>query len=229
MVNANGAGAVGRMVMMRAGGRVVEAGLGGLNRGRQEADKLAAETFEDLFARYEQKIFNLIFRMVGDYEEAVDLTSDTFVQALKGLPNFRRQSQPYTWLYRIAVNLCKNHFRKKAHRARFFAFSLDRKRDSEEGGEAPEIEDYSQEPGRLVENQELQQQVQKAIAALPADLRTAVVLRDLQGLSYREIAEVVDCSLEAVKSRLFRARGILRERLAAYLSEAGESSAADMG
>jgi RNA polymerase sigma-70 factor (ECF subfamily) len=187
-------------------------------RYRRSADGLAEESFEDLFAQYEHRIFNLIYRMVGDHEEAVDLTSDTFVQALKALPQFRRQSQPYTWLYRIAVNLCKNHFRKKAHRARFFAFSLDQSRTVEGEEEFIEIEDTSQEPGQRLEAGELQAEVEKAIAALPVDLRLAVILRDIQGLSYQEIAQALECTLEAVKSRLFRARAILRKQLSSYLT-----------
>jgi RNA polymerase sigma-70 factor (ECF subfamily) len=187
-------------------------------RYRRSADGLAEESFEDLFAQYEHRIFNLIYRMVGDHEEAVDLTSDTFVQALKALPQFRRQSQPYTWLYRIAVNLCKNHFRKKAHRARFFAFSLDQSRTAEGEEEFIEIEDTSQEPGQRLEAGELQAEVEKAIAALPVDLRLAVILRDIQGLSYQEIAQALECTLEAVKSRLFRARAILRKQLSSYLT-----------
>ena len=188
------------------------------DRCRRSTNGLAEESFEDLFELYEHRIFNLIYRMVGDYEEAVDLTSDTFVQALKALPQFRRQSQPYTWLYRIAVNLCKNHFRKKAHRARFFAFSLDQGRDAEGEEEFVEIEDHSQEPGRMLEAGELHEEVEKAIAALPADLRLTVILRDIQGLSYQEIAQALECTLEAVKSRLFRARATLRKQLSAYLT-----------
>jgi RNA polymerase sigma-70 factor, ECF subfamily len=179
----------------------------------------AEESFEELFARYERKIFNLILRLVGDYDDAADLTSETFVQALRGLPNFRRQSHPYTWLYRIAVNLCKNHFRRKAHRAKVHAFSLDQSQDP--GGEEmrPELEDLRQEPGHRLEVTELQRQVQTAIAALPPDLRLAVILRDSQGLSYQEMTEVLECSLEAVKSRLFRARASLRQTLAPYLEQ----------
>jgi len=181
------------------------------------ASGLAEESFEELFERYEQKIFNLILRLVGNYEDAVDLTSETFVQALKGLPNFRRQSQPYTWLYRIAVNLCKNYFRRNSHRSRFLAFSLDQKQGN--GGQEieVEIEDSSQEPGRLFETSELQHQVGQAILTLPEDMRTAVLLREMQGMSYQEIADVMDCSMEAVKSRLFRARAALKKELQPYI------------
>jgi RNA polymerase sigma-70 factor, ECF subfamily len=179
----------------------------------------AEESFEELFARHERKIFNLILRLVGDYDDAADLTSETFIQALRGLANFRRQSQPYTWLYRIAVNLCKNHFRRKAHRAKVHAFSLDQAQEVAGEELRPELEDLRQEPGRRLEVTELQRQVQAAIAALPLDLRMAVILRDSQGLSYQEMTVILDCSLEAVKSRLFRARASLRKTLAPYLEQ----------
>jgi RNA polymerase sigma-70 factor, ECF subfamily len=179
---------------------------------------LADASFEEIFAQYEQKIFNLVLRMVGNYEEAVDLTSETFFQALRALPSFRRQAQPYTWLYRIAVNLCKNHFRKSAHRARHHAFSLDQGRPDDLEA-VIEIEDNAAEPERLLESYELQREVERAIAALPPDMRIAIVLRDLQGLSYQEIAEALDCTLEAVKSRLFRARAALRKQLEPYMKD----------
>jgi len=224
MVNADGASASGHVLAMRAWDGLAGVGMAGSDHCRENAKGSAAEeSFEELFARYEHKIFNLILRLVGDYEEAVDLTSDTFLQALRGLPNFRRQSQPYTWLYRIAVNLCKNHFRRKAHRARFFAFSLDQRGETEEDTTL-EIQDHRHEPGRLLESRELQEEVGEAIAALPADLRVAVVLRDIQGLSYQEMAEVLDCTLEAIKSRLFRARASLRKALSQYLASKPEDS-----
>lgn len=186
---------------------------------QRSTNALAGESFGDLFDRYEQRIFNLILRLVGNYEDAVDLTSETFAQALRGLPSFRHQAQPYTWLYRIAVNLCKNHFRRNTHRARYHAFSLDQRRDPSGEDATFDIEDQSQEPARLLETFELQHEVEKAIAALPPDMRTAVILRDMQGLSYQEMADVLGCSLEAVKSRLFRARGALRKHLEPFMGE----------
>ncbi|NIM66637.1 MAG: sigma-70 family RNA polymerase sigma factor [Armatimonadetes bacterium] len=224
MPNADGASAAGHIAMTQPGETLAGARMAGSDHCQESARDLAADSFEDLFTCYERKIFNLILRLVGDYEEATDLTSDTFVQALRGLPKFRRQSQPYTWLYRIAVNLCKNHFRRKAHRARFFAFSLDQGRESDGEESTPEIEDCRYEPGRVLEERELQREVEKAIGALAPDLRMAVVLRDFQGLSYQEMAEILDCSLEAIKSRLFRARAALRKSLAAHVSTASETS-----
>lgn len=173
--------------------------------------------FEDLFDRYEKKVFNLIYRLVGDYEDAADLTSDTFVQAYRHLEQFRAEAQAYTWLYRIAVNLCKNHYRRKGVRDRTHAFSLDEQVDLPEGELDRELADWSLSPARQVEARELQVVLQQSIAELPPEAREVVVLRDLQGLSYQEIGEVLGVSSELVKSRLFRARSVLRKKLTPYL------------
>ncbi len=177
------------------------------------------EAFDELFQAYEQKIFNLVYRLVGDYEDAADLTSDTFVRAMRSYDRFRGDAHPYTWLYRIAVNLCKNYFRQQQHRTRVHSFSLDAPLEGEDGPTGREIEDGSQSLQRLVEGAELAEQVQRCLLELRPDFRTLVVLRDLQGLSYREIGRILGCPEKSVKSRLFRARGRLRELLDPYLSE----------
>jgi RNA polymerase sigma-70 factor (ECF subfamily) len=167
----------------------------------------AAEQFEELFARYERKIFNLLLRLVGDYEDAADLTSETFVRALRAADKFRGEAQAYTWLYRIAVNLSKNYFRSKAARP-----------------ETPvEGEVHSQpaaqqgSPEALMQQRELQREVERALLSLPPEARLLILLRDVQGLTYQEIAEVTDSTPDLVKSRLFRARSALRRKLAPYL------------
>jgi len=176
------------------------------------------ESFDDLFERYERKIFNLIYRLVGDYEEAADLASETFVQALRSFDRFRGDAQPYTWLYRIAINLCKNHFRKQAVRHKAHGPSLDERVTlDDEAGAAREVEDWRRAPQRMAEQRELQQEVERAIAALSPDGRMVVILRDVHGLSYQEMAEVIGVTVEVVKARLFRARAVLRARLADYL------------
>jgi RNA polymerase sigma-70 factor (ECF subfamily) len=177
------------------------------------------EAFDELFQAYEQKIFNLVYRLVGDYEDAADLTSDTFVRAMRAYDRFRGDAHPYTWLYRIAVNLCKNYFRQQQHRSRVHSFSLDAPVEGEDGPTTREIEDSSQALQRRVEEAELGEQVQKCLLELRPDLRALIVLRDLQGLSYREIGHVLGCPEKAVKSRLFRARSRLRELLDPYLTE----------
>lgn len=177
------------------------------------------EAFDELFQAYEQKIFNLVYRLVGDYEDAADLTSDTFVRALRAYDRFRGDAHPYTWLYRIALNLCKNYFRQQRHRSRVHSFSLDSPVTSEEGEVPREIEDGRAAPQQQVEAKELGGEVQKCLLALRPDFRALILLRDLQGLSYREIGSILGCSEKAVKSRLFRARAQLRDALSPYLSE----------
>jgi RNA polymerase sigma-70 factor (ECF subfamily) len=182
-----------------------------------DASATTLPPFEVLFERYEKGIFNLIYRMVGDMEDATDLTSQTFLHALRAYDRFRGEAQAYTWLYRIAVNLCKNHFRKRDREARFQLVSLDAPVMSDGEEMERDIEDLTQSPERLMEGQELQVRIQEAIAALAPDLRTVILLRDVQGLSYQEVADITGCTVEAVKSRIFRARGHLRRALGPYL------------
>jgi RNA polymerase sigma-70 factor (ECF subfamily) len=185
---------------------------------RADGSHPVSEAFDELFDTYEQRIFNLVYRLVGDYEDAADLTSETFVRALRGYDRFRGEAQLYTWLYRIAVNLCKNYFRQQQHRSRVHAFSLDAPLEGEEGPGEREIEDVGQEPQRVVEARELEAHVQQCLLQLRPDFRSLVVMRDMQGLSYKEIGDILGCPEKAVKSRLFRARGKLRELLEPYLS-----------
>jgi RNA polymerase sigma-70 factor (ECF subfamily) len=194
----------------------------GSDRGdaQEPAARDAGETagdFADVFDRYQKKIFNLLFRLVGDYEDATDLTSETFVLALRAYDRFRGEAQAYTWLYRIAVNLAKNHFRRRSLRESVHAPSLDEPVDGADDAREREVADWSQAPHRMVETRELQQAVHEAIQGLPEEARLVVVLRDLQGLSYQEMAEVLDTTPDIVKARLFRARAALRKRLAPYL------------
>ena len=155
--------------------------------------------------------------MVGDYEDATDLTSQTFLHALRAYDRFRGEAQEYTWLYRIAVNLCKNHFRKRDREARIDMVSLDAPIMADGEEIERDIEDLTHSPERILEGQELQSVIEQAIISLSTDLRTVILLRDVQGLSYQEVAEVTNCSVEAVKSRIFRARGHLRRILGPVL------------
>lgn len=188
------------------------------SEGRRDSGlEMTAETFEQLFERYQTKIFNLIYRIVGDYEDAADLTSEAFIQAFKGFERFRGESHVYTWLYRIAINTCRNYFRRMGRRRRVPSRSFEGLAP-DELAEVERSADRVQSPEEALESEELRREIMEGIGALPEDFRMAIVLRDLQGLSYQEMAEVLGCSLEAVKSRLFRARRLLSKRLEAYLS-----------
>ncbi len=186
------------------------------DRPTQESERTGqhvAEAFEDLFAAYEQKIFNAVYRMVGDYDDAADLTAETFARALRGFERFRGEAQPYTWLYRIALNLCKNYFRQQQHRSRVHAFSLDSPAEVEGEEIRRELEDSAPSPHAQVEAREMEAKVAEGLVGLRPEFRTLIVLRDLQGLSYQEIGKILGCSEKAVKSRLFRARIQLRDAL----------------
>jgi RNA polymerase sigma-70 factor (ECF subfamily) len=182
-----------------------------------EADGRAR--FRAVVAEYHAKVYNLIYRYVGDAEEAADLTQDTFVCAFRAWPNFRGDSAVYTWLYRIAINLSKNRLKHLKRRRSAEVVSLDEPVAAEEETLDREVEDWSLSPERALESRELGLFLATQVGKLPPDFREAVILRDYQGLSYQEVAEIVGCSVKAVKSRLFRARTLLREKLRPYLSD----------
>jgi RNA polymerase sigma-70 factor (ECF subfamily) len=185
-----------------------------------------APVFEEVVEKYHGKVFQLIYRYTGDYEDACDLTQDTFVRAHRAWREFRGESQIYTWLYRIALNLCHNHRKKGDRRKRAEGPSLDTpvfEDDEKRGGR--DVPDVRAAPSHSIENDELRARLHEALTSLPDNYRTVIVLRDIEGLPYDEIARITDSSLEAIKSRLFRARGLLREMLAPYLF--GESNQPD--
>lgn len=181
-------------------------------------DEEKSAVFDELVDRYERRIFNLIYRIVGDYDEAADLTQDTFVAAYRAFDGFRGDATAYTWLYRVAVNVCKNRFRELGKRRDIEGLSLD---DGETGiGEViteSGITTPLPTPERAFEREEMRRLVEDAIQSLPEDYRIVAVLRDLNGLTYREIAEAADLSIDVVKTRLARARGMLRKKLERYL------------
>lgn len=174
--------------------------------------------FDELVARYEKKIFNVIYRIIGDYEEAADLTQDTFISAYKGLSRFRGDSKVYTWIYQIALNHCRNKLRQRSRARKVPLESLDQPKgwDDEDSGQQREIADTTYAPHVILEDKELHEKIMEAMQALSPEYREVVVLREIQNLSYNEIAEVTGLSLDNVKTRLSRARGMLRRRLEPY-------------
>jgi RNA polymerase sigma-70 factor (ECF subfamily) len=182
-----------------------------------EARPATVPTFEAVVERYHAKVFQLIYRYTGDYEEASDLTQDTFIRAYRAWGEFRGEAQIYTWLYRIALNLCHNQRKKGDRRRRVEGPSLDVSQHDEEDARPFEVADARPQPSHRIENDELRVRLHEALLALPENYRTVIVLRDIEGLSYEQIAEVTDSTLEAIKSRLFRARTCLRDALSPYL------------
>lgn len=175
-----------------------------------------ASLFERLLKEYGRRIFNVVYGILGDYDEAADCTQDAFIKAYEALHTFRGESQLYTWLYRIAVNLAKNRLRDLRRRHRKEAFSLDQPSMLDEGMER-QLSETELTLEELGERSEVQKVVREAIASLPYDLRVALVLKELDGLSYAEISEVVGASVEAVKGRVFRARQMLKEKLRPFV------------
>ncbi|MEZ8217043.1 RNA polymerase sigma-70 factor, ECF subfamily [Candidatus Fervidibacteria bacterium JGI MDM2 SSWTFF-3-K9] len=173
--------------------------------------------FEEVVERYYDKVLNLAFRLMGDREEAHDLTQEVFIHAFQAYDRFRGEAEVFTWLYRITVNLAKNRY-KQLQREREHRWEILEEMDEEEEETEPfEWEDTKLSPETLLEQKELAEAIQKAIDELPEDQRVTLVLRDIEGLSYQEIARIQGCSVEAVKSRLFRARSALRKKLKPFL------------
>jgi RNA polymerase sigma-70 factor, ECF subfamily len=171
--------------------------------------------FGQLIENNYQRIYGVIYRFLGDQHEAEHLTQDTFINAFRARDGFRGESQAYTWLYRIAINLTKNRLEQLKRRA----YSLDAEDDKGEESWEENMEENALLPDRLAETAELGRVVGAAVLALRAEYREVVILRDYENLSYEEIGSVLGCSLQTVKSRLFRARAVLRRRLAPYLEE----------
>jgi len=173
--------------------------------------------FDALVIKYEKKIFNVIYRFLGDYEEANDLTQETFLSAYRHYDRFRGDAKVFTWLYQIARNLCINRVRQRERQRALRIESLDQPRDSDEDeGLTREIADWSQSPQTALEAKELRRKLAAAIEALPPDYKEVVLLREFHNLSYNEIVEATGLTLENVKTRLSRARAMLRRKLEPY-------------
>lgn len=165
--------------------------------------------FDLLVLKYEHKIVNLVMRYVRDPETALDISQEAFIKAYRALPRFRGDSAFYTWLYRIAVNTAKNHL--AAQRRRPTDIELDLQDPDQYGLHAKLKETDTPEAVSL--SDELQEILERAIQALPDDLRTAIVLRELDGMSYEEIAQTMDCPVGTVRSRIFRARDAIGKKV----------------
>lgn len=174
-------------------------------------------SFDEIVARYEKPIFNVVYRMLGDYDEAADVTQEAFISAYRAFGRFRGHARVYTWLYQIALNHARNRLRRRRRPDVAHTISLDSPPDSGgKGAGGLEIPDEAQAPHHVVEQDELRARIMAAIEALPPDYREVIILRELNGLSYNEIVEATGVSLDNVKTRLSRARAMLRHRLGPY-------------
>lgn len=178
----------------------------------QRGDKAA---FDLLVLKYQHKIGHLISRYVRDTHEAQDVAQEAFIKAYRGLKNFRGDSAFYTWLYRIAINTAKNHLVTMSRKISDTGIDVVDAEQFESGQALREIAT----PERELMTSEIAEVVTRSIEALPEDLRTAITLREFEGMSYEEIAEAMECPIGTVRSRIFRAREAIDNNLEPLLDE----------
>lgn len=177
----------------------------------QKGDKSA---FDLLVRKYQYKIIKLISRYVHDPNEALDVSQEAFLKAYRALPGFRGESAFYTWLYRIAINTAKNYLVAQSRRPP--GSDIDAQEAEQYEGQSF-LKEY-ETPERLLLKDEIAATVFKVIEELPEDLRTAITLRELEGMSYEEIAQTMGCPIGTVRSRIFRARDSIDVKLGPLLS-----------
>ena len=173
----------------------------------QRGDRRA---FDLLVLRYQQRIVKLIMRYVHDPAEAQDVAQEAFIKAYRAMPAFRGDSAFYTWLYRISINTAKNYLVAQQRRPIDYDFDLQDPDNYEVNARLRDEES----PEGLALQEELRQTMERTIASLPEELRTAIMLREIDGLSYEEIAQAMDCPVGTVRSRIFRAREAIDKSIA---------------
>ncbi len=178
----------------------------------QSGDKGA---FDVLVLKYQQKVIALVNRYVHDPHIAMDVSQEAFIKAYRGLKNFRGDSAFYTWLYRISINTAKNHLVSKSRRMPDDDIDA---QEAEQYDSGAKLRDNATPESEMM-TEEIQATVQRSIEALPDELRIAITLRELEGLSYEEIAEAMDCPIGTVRSRIFRARESIEKELQPLLNE----------
>ncbi len=176
----------------------------------QQGDRSA---FDLLVIKYQHKILKLIVRYVRDPSEALDVAQEAFLKAYRAAPSFRGDSAFYTWLYRIAINTAKNHLVAAGRRPQYYDLDL---QDPEQYEVFAKLKDVETPEGHTLA-EELRQAINKAMTDLPEDLRTAILLREIEGMSYEEIAQTMECPVGTVRSRIFRAREAIDKRISPLL------------
>jgi RNA polymerase sigma-70 factor (ECF subfamily) len=168
------------------------------------------EAFEELVLKYQRQIYTVAYRFMGNHEDASDLAQEAFIKAYKSIDRFRGESSLKTWLYHIVANVCRDELRK---RKKGQVLSLDAPISTEEGEITRQTEDWTYAPDLIYESKEAQYFIQEAINQLTPEYKEVIILREIQGFSYEEIAQHLGCSLGTIKSRLNRARKAMRDLL----------------
>ena len=177
------------------------------------------QAFEKLVSKYQRKLNRLLSRLIRDHGDVEDVVQEAFIKAYRALPSFRGESAFYTWLYRIGINTAKNYLVARDRRAPTSTeFDAD---EAEAFEDASQLHDINT-PERVLHSKQIGQTVNAAMEALPDELRNAIVLREIEGLSYEEIALEMNCPIGTVRSRIFRAREAVAERLRPLLDTAPE-------
>ncbi|MGB3741802.1 MAG: RNA polymerase sigma factor RpoE [Castellaniella sp.] len=175
--------------------------------------------FDLLVIKYQRKIMRLLSRMIAEPAEIEDVAQEAFIKAYRALPQFRGDSAFYTWLYRIAINTARNWQASRARRPS--TVSVLENEDGETFEQIDSLSDHST-PESLMASRQIAQTVNEAIEALPDDLRTAIVLREIEGMSYEDIASTMQCPIGTVRSRIFRAREAIASRLRPVMDQDAE-------
>lgn len=175
----------------------------------KRASKGDSRAFDLLVKKYQHRIFALISRYVRDQDEVQDVAQEAFIKAWRALPRFRGDSQFYTWLYRIAVNTAKNHLVARGRRPPNSDIDAE---EAEQFISSGGLHD-SGTPESILMSQQLAEVIAEAIEALPSELRTAVTLREFEGLSYEDISVIMECPVGTVRSRIFRARDAIEQAM----------------
>ena len=165
--------------------------------------------FDVLVQKYQHKVVNLVGRFVSDSTECQDIAQDAFIKAFRAIDSFRGDSQFYTWLYRIAANTAKNHLASRSRKMPAYSVDVE---DAEHFEGESGLKEFDN-PENLLLTDEIKATIFGAIEGLPDDLKSAITLREIDGLSYEEIAEVMDCPIGTVRSRIFRARDVIDKEL----------------
>ena len=166
------------------------------------------KAYEEIISLYERKVFSTIYYMVKNENEIEDIAQEVFVKIYKNLKNFKEKSSLYTWIYRITINVCFDEIKKRKN-----VIYLDEKIETEDGEIDRALKDKSKSPSEIVEENDLKNRLEKCIKKLPEDQRIMIVLRDIKGFTYMEIAEMLKLNLGTVKSKISRARTALKEIL----------------